>query len=85
MHLRQYYLKPNYISETNGSYKMKEPIIIINGVQLTDAQAMTIRVAMESFVMDLFENGLGDDKVGLELCQLYKDKISEIRIPMYKK
>lgn len=39
---------------------MKEPTIIINGAELTDAQAMTVRVAVTSFAIEMNEpNALG--------------------------
>jgi hypothetical protein len=63
---------------------MKEPQIVINGILLTESQSMTIRVAVESFATDLV-NGLGEDEIGKNICQNYKDRISEIRTFMYKK
>jgi hypothetical protein len=41
-----------------------EPEITINGVRLTTAQAMTVRVALGSFMFDLQGEGLGDDDHG---------------------
>jgi len=63
---------------------VKEPSITINGVALTLAQAATIRVAMESFAMELKENGLGDDHHGLFMTASYLGNITEIRKAMYK-
>lgn len=38
----------------------KEPQIVIGGVTLTTGEAMTLRVALESFMMELNVEGLGD-------------------------
>lgn len=63
---------------------MKEPHVVINGVTLTEAQAMTLRVAIESFDQDLRTNGLGDDERGLAMTAAYVARISEIRLALYK-
>lgn len=60
-----------------------EPTITINGEQLSDGMAMTIRVAVESFDMDLLE-GLGDDDHGRTMTQLYRDNINRIRALIHK-
>lgn len=41
-----------------------EPAITINGHALTKAEAMTLRVALQSFLMDLNEHELGNDEHG---------------------
>jgi hypothetical protein len=56
----------------------KEPVITVNGKSLTQGQAMTIRVALNSFAMDLAENGLGDDDHGKTMVKLYTQNASEI-------
>lgn len=57
----------------------KEPIITINGVTLTTAQSMTLRVAISSFNMDMsVPKALGDDIQGLEMAKLYHTRSSEI-------
>jgi len=56
----------------------KEPEIIINGNKLSEGQAMTIRVAIESFAFRL-EDGLGNDETGKQIAKNYKDRINEIR------
>lgn len=61
---------------------MTEPNIVINGVQLTVAQSMTVRVAIESFAMDLQRNGLGNDETGKAIAKGYLDRIWEIRETM---
>lgn len=53
-----------------------EPDIIMNGVQLTKAQAMTVRVAIENFTFDLAESKHPTDI-------LYLQRVGEIRVPMY--
>jgi hypothetical protein len=62
---------------------MKEPTIIINGTELPESASMTVRVAIENFAMDL-KNGLGEDEIGKQICQNYKDNINLIRSVMYK-
>ena len=43
---------------------MSEPEIIINGINVGQGCALTLRVAMETFVSSLIEEGLGDDEHG---------------------
>jgi len=57
---------------------MNEARIIINGVELTLGQSMTLRVALQSFAMDLRENGLGDDETGKAIANGYLARISEM-------
>jgi hypothetical protein len=54
-----------------------EPRITINGSLLTNAQAMTVRVALGSFAMSL-ESGLGDDEHGRAMTAGYKARLNEI-------
>jgi hypothetical protein len=56
-----------------------EPKIVIEDIPLAPAQAMTLRVAMESFAMSLREDGLGDDEHGKAMVRLYLERIDEIR------
>lgn len=58
---------------------MSEPTITINGQQLTDGQAMTVRVAIEHFASNLTAEGPGDDEHGRAMTKGYLDRISEIR------
>ena len=58
---------------------MMEPQIIINGTPLTSAQAMMVRVAIETFSVDLIINGLGDDEHGNAMVKLYLQRIEEVR------
>ncbi len=56
-----------------------EPSITINGHTLTLGQAMTVRVAVESFAGELHANGLGEDATGKSICAGYLARIDEIR------
>lgn len=62
-----------------------EPRITINGVEMSPGAAMTIRVALESFALDLTETGLGDDKHGRGMTKAYLERIGEIRAAIFKK
>ncbi len=57
---------------------MNEARITINGVELTIGQSMTLRVALQSFAMDLRENGLGSDETGKAIAKGYLARISEM-------
>ena len=57
----------------------QEAKIVINGHECTHAEAMTIRVALESFANDLVLSGLGCDPVGLAIKDGYMSAISAIR------
>ncbi len=62
-----------------------EPHITINGEALNVAQAMAVRVAIESFASSLQEeNSLGDDEHGRTMVKGYRQRIDEIRTYMYK-
>lgn len=58
---------------------MDEPVITINGVRLHTGQAMTVRVALESFAIDLQNNGLGADEHGQRMTQHYLTAIQAVR------
>lgn len=64
---------------------MKEPMITMNGLLLTESEAMTVRVAVESFSMSLHHDGLGEDEVGKSLTTGYMTNIDRIRTKMYNK
>jgi hypothetical protein len=55
----------------------QEAKITINGTELTKAQAMTLRVALLSFLSDL-EGGLGDDEHGRFMTKAYRETGSAI-------
>ena len=60
-----------------------EPLISIFGTDLTQGQAMTIRVALEIFASDLAHEGLGNDEIGQAITNGYLERIKEIRQLMY--
>lgn len=57
---------------------MTEAHIVINGNRLTDAQSMTVRVALESFAVTMAD-GLGHDAHGRQMVAGYKESILDIR------
>lgn len=51
---------------------MNEPTITVNGHTLTEAEAMTVRVALYDYATQLGEpDALGDDQSGRELAAGY--------------
>lgn len=57
----------------------EEPNITINGVRLTPAEAMTVRVALGAFAMDLrCEGSLGDDDHGHAMRDGYLAALRDI-------
>lgn len=65
---------------------MSEPAITINGVPLTEAQAMTVRVAIGSFAIDMqHDDALGDDKHGRNMTAAYRGRLTEVSKLMHKK
>lgn len=61
---------------------MNEPKITINGVELTSAQSMTVRVAINSFLMDMINDGLGDDEHGKHMVKGYCLRCAEVNLLM---
>lgn len=59
-----------------------EATIIINGQQLTAAQAMSLRCAMTSFLTDLHHRGLGDDEHGRTMTCNYQARGREVEAMM---
>lgn len=57
---------------------MAEPKVTINGHELTEAQAMTVRCAVANFAMVLDDEGLGDDEHGRKMTAGYLARLSEI-------
>ncbi len=59
---------------------MNEPQIIINGQTLSNAQAMTMRVAISCFFTEHKNNPtlLGSDEHGLAMTQLYAKRAEEV-------
>lgn len=60
----------------------EEPKITINGHDLSSAQVMTIRVAIENFAACLIDS-LGTDPHGKAMTKLYRERINEIRGLMF--
>ena len=63
---------------------MDELIKTLNGVQLTEGQALTLRVALESFAGELQRDGLGDDEHGRALTRGYLARIEDLRRIIYR-
>ena len=55
---------------------MTEPRITIDGIVLTTGQAMTVRVALASFTLDVKVGRLGSDEHGVAAA--YKARLEEI-------
>lgn len=49
----------------------QEASIIINGKELTVGQSMAVRVALNSFISSLKEEGIGNDQIGINLTKGY--------------
>lgn len=61
-----------------------EALVVVNGVTLTSAQSLTLRVALESFASHLISDGLGDDEHGRTMVRLYLQRVDEIRQALYR-
>lgn len=58
---------------------MTEPTVIINGTTLTNAQSMTMRVAITTYLTDMAnEHALGEDAAGEAIRSAYHARSSEI-------
>lgn len=55
-----------------------EPAITINGVTLTSGEAMTVRVAVNNFLIDLQHHSLCDDEHGQKMDAFYLATLREI-------
>lgn len=55
-----------------------ESTINIGGKLLSVGQAMTLRVAIGSFISSLQDEGLGDDEHGKRMTKAYLQRLSEI-------
>lgn len=65
---------------------MTEPDITVNGVVLSPAQAMTLRVALEVFANDLCEDAkTAEYNQWKTMIRDYQDRIQEIRALMLRK
>jgi hypothetical protein len=61
----------------------EEPNIVINGVTLSTAEAMTVRVALGCFAITLDEEEFGNDQQSGSISQGYKQCISNIHRIMH--
>lgn len=62
-----------------------EAKIVINGVELTDAQAMALRVAISGWLMDLQNpDHLGTDAHGRFMTAAYRQRASEIQSLIFR-
>lgn len=66
------------MSKDSKTEKWSEATIVIDGVQLNTSQAMTVRVALNSFREDLAERGLGDDAHGIAMVKSYTRTAGEV-------
>ena len=62
----------------------REAKIEINGVRLTQAQSMTLRVAIECFQHELLIEKLGDDEMGQRMQKAYSERAVEITNLIHK-
>lgn len=65
-------------NRTEQKARNMEPRISINGTELTESQAMTLRVAVDSLTTHLQETGLGDDDRGKGMVALYLSNLRAI-------
>lgn len=65
---------------------MTEPIKTINGITLTLGQAMTLRVAMDFFAMEMSNpDALGEDETGRAIRVGYYECLRQIRELLYRR
>jgi len=58
----------------------QEANVTINGVELTSAQSMALRVAVDTFIAEMQElNALGDDEMGIAIARGYRERCGEVR------
>lgn len=57
-----------------------EPVVIINGQQLSTGQAMTVRVALANFYGEMHEKKfpLGKDEHGIAMRDGYRARLEEL-------
>lgn len=58
--------------------KPSEACITINGQNLSEGESMTVRVALNAFYLELIQHGLGEDEVGIAVCDGYLQNITTI-------
>lgn len=58
---------------------MKEPEITINGIRLSESQAMAVRVAIDSMFIEMNNpEALGPDDHGRKMASGYQERCQEI-------
>lgn len=63
-----------------------EADITINGIQLSGAESMTVRVAISSMMMDLSaQDALGDDEMGRAIAGGYLKQLHSINRHIFAK
>jgi hypothetical protein len=58
--------------------RFSEATIFVNGVRLTDAQSMTVRVALNNLISEMRSEGLGDDQIGRDIASGYIARGGEV-------
>jgi len=72
-------LGKRFLASCSPTNNMNEPDITINGVKLTQGQAMTIRVALQTYAIDMSQpDALGSDATGRSIAKGYLRNISSI-------
>jgi len=66
-----------------AAQQMTEPRITIGGVELSYAEAMTLRCAVHAFAVTLQAEGLGDDKHGRAKTENYLFHLRQISLLMF--
>ena len=57
----------------------EEPEIVVNGVRLSEGQAMTVRVALTTFHGEMLRPAaLGDDEHGRHMSKAYGQRAEEV-------
>lgn len=62
----------------------QEAVVTISGTTLTQAQSMTLRVAIENFAIFLSHEGLGNDLHGKSMNRAYLARLNELRALIFK-
>lgn len=57
---------------------MAEATIVIDGTPLTQAQALTVRVALAAFRDRQLSEGLGQDATGIAIASAYVQRADEV-------
>lgn len=64
---------------------MTEPLITVNGIELSVSQCMAVRVAIADFALHLNDpNYLGKDEHGWTVTRLYKARLAEVALIMQR-